>query len=498
MEISLAFSLPQKPIDAHQALKICQNDPQGAEWIGLRFLTENTHHRIVRNEISETNSIHLSRGVMIEVLFDGHFGYAGTSDISENGIKSAYRKAMSLAKAAAPFKIHQFTIEQRPKAVGHYRSPAFQGLDGQSLKGFSDLLMSASKKLKVSAQIVSALAFARLVETDIHFVSSNGSDVHQQFVLVSTQFQATAQEGSESQNRSDKGGLSRSLQLGFESWQTDEIMARCQSAGEEALQLLKAPNCPRDTRDLLLASDQMLIQIHESIGHPLELDRILGDERNYAGWSFVKPQDFGHLQYGSKLMNVTFDPTVPGEFASYGFDDGGHEATREHLIKEGKLVRGLGGLESQNRLREQGTPIPGVANFRSASWNRAPIDRMANINLEPGDSSLQKMIEQTERGVYMQANISWSIDDYRNKFQFGSEFGQLIENGRLTKVVKNPNYRGITVPFWNSLKAVGSADEVEIFGSPFCGKGEPSQIIRVGHATPPCLFENVEVFGGAE
>lgn len=498
MNLSLAVSVPSLLIDAHRALKICQADPQGAEWIGLRWLSENTHYRIVRNEICETNSVGLSLGVMIEVLFDGHFGYAGTCDLSDSGIKETYRRALHLAKAAAPYKIHHFTVEQRPKAVGHYRSPAFQGLDGQTLKEFIDLLLVASKSLKVSAQIISALAFARLVETDIHFVSSNGSDVHQQFVLVSTHFQATAQDGSESQSRSDKGSLARSLQTGFEFFDLDEIQANCQKAGEEALQLLKAPNCPTEKMDLLLAPDQMLIQIHESIGHPLELDRILGDERNYAGWSFVKPEDFGRLQYGSPLMNVTFDPTVPGEFASYNFDDGGLKATREHLIKDGKLVRGLGGLESQIRLGQQGHPIPGVANFRSASWNRAPIDRMANINLEPGTGNLKQMIEQTERGIYMQANISWSIDDYRNKFQFGSEFGQLIENGKLTKVVKNPNYRGITVPFWNSLKAVGSANEVEIFGSPFCGKGEPSQVIRVGHAAPPCLFEKIEIFGGGE
>ena len=236
-----------------------------------------------------------------------------------------------------------------------------------------------------------------------------------------------------------------------------------------------------------------MLQIHESIGHPLELDRILGDERNYAGWSFVRPQDFGRLQYGSQLMNVTFDPAVAGEFASYAFDDCGNPATREYLIREGVLLRGLGSLESQARLG-----LPGVANFRAASWNRAPTDRMANINLEPGESSLEEMIAMTERGIVMQANRSWSIDDYRNKFQFGCEYARLVEDGRLTRVVKNANYRGVTTPFWNSLKAVARREEFALFGSPYCGKGEPSQIIRVGHASPPCLFAGVEVFGGGK
>ena len=247
-----------------------------------------------------------------------------------------------------------------------------------------------------------------------------------------------------------------------------------------------------ETMDIVIAPSQMVLQIHESIGHPLEVDRILGDERNYAGWSFVRLEDFGKLQYGSDIMNVTFDPTIANEMASYMFDDGGMKAKKEYLIKNGVLMRGLGGMESQAR-----SNTPAVANFRASSWNRAPIDRMANINLEPGDSSLEDMIGSIERGLYVETNKSWSIDDYRNKFQFGMEYGKMIENGKLTKTVKNPNYRGVTTPFWNNLKMVGNKSTFEVFGTPNCGKGEPNQVIRVGHATPACLFENIEVFGGA-
>jgi len=197
------------------------------------------------------------------------------------------------------------------------------------------------------------------------------------------------------------------------------------------------------------------------------------------------------LQYGSKLMNVTFDPSVEHELASYAFDDGGLKAERQFIIKDGLLVRGLGGRESQIR-----SNTPGVANFRASSWNRAPIDRMANLNLEAGESSFNDIISNIEYGVYMETNRSWSIDDYRNKFQFGSEYGTLIENGKLTKTVKNPNYRGVTTPFWNNLKKVGDASTFGIHGTPNCGKGEPNQVIRVGHASPVCQFENIEVFGG--
>jgi predicted Zn-dependent protease len=200
------------------------------------------------------------------------------------------------------------------------------------------------------------------------------------------------------------------------------------------------------------------------------------------------------LQYGSPIMNVTFDPTVKKEFASYAFDDNGTEAKREFLIQNGKLLRALGGIESQTRTEMK---IPGVANSRACSWNRPPIDRMANINLEPGDSSFDEIIGSVERGILVESNRSWSIDDFRNKFQFGCEYARKIENGKLTKTLKNPNYRGITVPFWKSLKKVGNASTLEVYGTPYCGKGEPNQVIRVGHASPVCLFENIEVFGGA-
>jgi len=243
--------------------------------------------------------------------------------------------------------------------------------------------------------------------------------------------------------------------------------------------------------DLVLAPDQMMLQIHESVGHPLELDRILGDERNFAGSSFVHLEDFGSLQYGSKLMNIVFDPTVDNQLASYNFDDGGMPATKEYLIQDGVLVRGLGGIESQIR-----SGVPGVSNLRASSWNRIPIDRMANINLEPGQSTRDEIIKSVERGVYMESNRSWSIDDYRNKFQFGCEYGRMIENGQLTKVVKNPNYRGITNPFWRSLSMVGNQDTFEVFGTPNCGKGEPNQVERVGHASPLCKFDQIQVFGG--
>jgi predicted Zn-dependent protease len=269
------------------------------------------------------------------------------------------------------------------------------------------------------------------------------------------------------------------------------LWEQVRTVGEQAVELLTAAECPAETTMLVLAPDQMLLQIHESIGHPLELDRILGDERNYAGGSFVRPEDFGCLVYGSPLMNISFDPTVPGEYASYRFDDTGAPAQRQYLIKEGVLLRGLGSLESQARLG-----VPGVACGRACSWNRPPIDRMANLNLEPGDISFSELIGNVERGVYMESNRSWSIDDRRHKFQFSCEYAKRIENGKLTTTLRNPNYRGITPQFWGNLVQVGDRSTWEMYGTPTCGKGEPNQAIWVGHASPVAAFANVEVFGG--
>lgn len=479
-------------LDALDPQKLLARVRSEADWLGLRFTSEKTQRRCVRNEISEQQSESTDSGVMVEAMINGHIAYAATSDLSEAGIMATARKAAQLAKITGTIKCHDFSETVRPISKGRYQSPRVYALDKTSAGEITDQLITASRKLKVSDQVVTTLAEARLVETRQVYLSTNGAEIDQEFILINQHLAAIARDGSETQQRSLNGPHARCWQAGVEVFDWQQLHGLCEQVGREAVELLTAEECPDGRLDLVLSPDQMLLQIHESIGHPLELDRILGDERNYAGWSFVKPADFGNLRYGTELMNVTFDPVVSGEFASYGFDDGGNPATREYLIRQGLLLRGIGGLESQNR-----SGLPGVACFRASGWNRAPIDRMANINLEPGNSSLEEMIARVERGVYMQSNRSWSIDDYRNKFQFGCEYARLIENGRLTRVLKNPNYRGVTIPFWNSLAAVGHGDEWQSFGTAYCGKGEPNQMIRVGHGSPPCLFVGVEVFGGS-
>ncbi|HEV2220121.1 MAG TPA: TldD/PmbA family protein, partial [Casimicrobiaceae bacterium] len=322
-------------------------------------------------------------------------------------------------------------------------------------------------------------------------VTSAGGDVLQRFRFVFPSLAVTAHADGVTQRRSLNGHRGICQQGGAEILDRFGFADSGRRVAEEALELLAAPNCPSGKMDVLLAPDQMVLQIHESVGHPLELDRILGDERNFAGTSFVTSDMFGSYRYGSELLNITFDPTRPEELASYAFDDDGAPAERRHLIRNGILERPLGGAISQAR-----AGLAGVANARADNWNRPPIDRMANLNLEPGDASFDDLVASIERGVMMETNISWSIDDSRNKFQFGCERARVIENGKLGHVVKNPNYRGISANFWRSLARVGNADTLHVLGTPHCGKGEPSQIIRVGHASPACVFAGVDVFGG--
>jgi len=478
--------------DYRQALVIATRAAPQAKWLGLRYLDETLTLRNFRDGLPQTNQVDRSAGIQIEAFVDGHFGYASTSRLDAHGIEEAARRAELNARAAAPFAVHRFDIDQvRPPSQGRYLSPRTIPLSHVGTRAQADLLVRICEKLKTSPRITRTSAMIRLVESRSRYLSTNGADIEQDFEKTSIDFAATAREGNVTQKRTDGGMFARSFQGGFEGIESADLWERVARVARQAEELVLAPDCPTETLPMILMPDQMMLQIHESIGHPLEIDRILGDERNYAGSSFVRLEDIGSLQYGSPLMNVTWNPELRNEFASFAFDDTGARAARQDLIRNGKLVAGIGGLESQARSGK-----PGAATMRASSWNRAPIDRMSNINLEPGTSTLAEMIASVERGVILETNRSWSIDDYRNKFQFGCEYARLIENGRITGVLKNPNYRGITVPFWHNLAEVGTEDTFEVAGVPFCGKGEPNQAIRVGHASPPCLFRDIEVFGG--
>jgi len=456
-----------------------------APFYSLRYYEESRELLAVRQDTLEPPRLSLDRGAMIAAMVDGGYGYCATSDLSEAGLQAALDRATAWARAASAASVHRYDPSRMPAPQGELlvRGPEAS----MSRSELTDLLADECRAAKIDERIVARYAALERRKVEQLYLTSHGGDVVQQFQYTVPDAHVTANEGVETQTRSflyaQQGGLEQLAQSGFAD--CGERLAR------EALQLLAAPNCPSGRMDLVLMPDQMMLQIHESIGHPLELDRILGDERNYAGTSFVTPDMFGSYRYGSPLLNVTFDPSVPHELASYAYDDDGSRAEKTWLIRSGVLERPLGGHLSQLRAGMQGT-----ANARACSWNRPTMDRMANLNVEPGASSLDEMIRSVERGVLMQSNVSWSIDDSRNKFQFGCEWGELIENGERKGVVRNPNYRGISATFWRSLRMVGNRDTFEVHGTLYCGKGEPNQVIHVGHAAPACVFSGVDVFGG--
>lgn len=463
------------------------------DWVGIRAMREHRCQRSQRDGNPEANQRSYSQGAMVEVLVDGQLGYAATNCLTEASLQQAAHQAWQQATAAIPWQIYRFQPSIRPLVAGHYHSCVTQPLETLSTEAVHEFLARICQGLRVSEQIVQAKASILTQEIETWLISSCGTQIDQQLSLIAMDFGVTAQSGADIQNRTYHGPQALCYQGGWEHLtQRDDFWANVHRIGTEAVELLTADECPSRTTTLVLAPDQMLLQIHESIGHPLELDRILGDERNYAGGSFVKPKDFGTLQYGSQHLNITFDPTVAHEYASYGFDDTGAIAERQYLIRHGRLERGLGSHESQARLG-----VPGVACARATAWDRPPIDRMANLNLEPGDRSFTELISTIEDGVFMTANRSWSIDDQRFKFQFGCEYAKRIRAGALAETLCNPNYRSTTPQFWHSLMAVGDRETWQVFGTPYCGKGEPNQIVRVGHGSPVCAFQAVEVFGGA-
>ena len=460
------------------------------DFCSMRLVSERSEMLSVRQDVLQPVVRSEDCGAMLTVWNKGGMGYAATSDLSAGGIRRAIDEARKWANQSAAHSLVDFSKIVMEQPTGEYAVQETEPWQSVSLADKIDLLRREGARLKIDPRIVDWDASLWHTDVDALYLTAAGGRVQQSFHTLVPSLSATANDGPETQTRTF-GGRGYCRQGGLEILDLLGFREAAPRVAEESIQLLVAPNCPDGTMDLLLAPDQMILQIHESIGHPLELDRILGDERNYAGTSFVTPDMFGSYRYGSDLLNVSFDPEQPEAFASYGFDDDGQRAEKAYLIRNGILQRALGGLVSQVR-----ADVPGVATSRACSWNRPPIDRMANLNIEPGDASLDGMVGAVERGIFMRTNCSWSIDDSRNKFQFGCEWAQLIENGRLTTVVKKPNYRGISATFWRNLASVGDRSTLEIMGTPFCGKGEPNQAIRVGHASPACLFTDVEVFGG--
>jgi TldD protein len=351
------------------------------------------------------------------------------------------------------------------------------------------MLMEATRRM----QSIPGLSFGEggidLFRRRTFLVTSEGTELEQTTVQSGAGIEATALGDGEMQRRSfpnsfrghvSAAGWEHILRLG--------LIEESERIATEAVELLSAEECPSEVTTLVLDSGQVELQIHESIGHPVELDRVLGMEEAYAGSSFVRPADRGTLQYGSPLVSITADASLAGGLGSFGWDDEGVPAQRVPIIVDGVFQNFISSRETASVIGQTSSGA-----MRADGWAHYPLIRMTNISIEPREGSLADIIGDTKDGVFLSTNTSWSIDDHRVNFQFGCEIAWRIKDGRLTSMYRNPNYTGITTEFWGSCDAVGGREDWTLWGTPNCGKGQPDQVARVGHGASPARFRNVQV-----
>ncbi|HAL30270.1 MAG TPA: peptidase C69 [Coriobacteriia bacterium] len=430
-----------------------------------------------------------SLGIGIRAIADGAWGFAATSDLSTNGVTAAAREAVALAQAAA-------TTARRPVALAPVDAYTDTWTGPCVTDPFTVSLDDKLALLLLADDVLRAEAAVRVTSTSMNFLavrkvfgSTEGSLIEQSYVESQAGLTAFAIGDGEMLPRSYPNNLGgQAVQGGWEAILALDLPGHAPRVAEEATALLSAAPCPARETTLIIDASQVALQVHESIGHPTELDRILGDEAAFAGTSWVGIPDLGTLRYGSEQVTVTSDATIPGSIGSFGYDDEGVPAQRDHLITNGVLT----GFQTS---RESALAIDRTSNgcMRADGWQRQPLIRMTTVSLEPGEWALDDLIADTDDGFYFETNNSWSIDDRRLNFQFGCEIGWEIKNGTLGRMVKNPNYTGITPEFWGSCDAVCNRDHWQVWGIPNCGKGEPMQVAHVAHGAAPARFGNVRV-----
>jgi len=428
-------------------------------------------------------------GFGIRVLFQGTWGFACSSKVTQKEMETVFGKALKIAKASSKAKGKEILFPSNPPVTDRYRTPISIDPFDVAPETKINLLLKADEILRGNKEVKISEAFVGSYKTEKTFGSTEGSYVEQEIVECGAGIAATGIEGDEVQVRSYPNSFRGNFATqGYEWIERLALPDRAGRVAEEASQLLKAKPCPSKTTTLILDSSQLALQIHESIGHPIELDRVLGTEASYAGTSFLKPEMVGHFRYASEGVNVVADATYPGGLGTFAYDDEGIRAQRVPIISQGRLVNLLTSRETAHHLGGESN-----GTMRGDGWNRIPLIRMTNINLEPGEWTLDQMIADTEEGLFLTTNRSWSIDDKRINFQFGTEIGWEIKRGKLAEMVKNPTYTGITPNFWNSCDAIANRDHWQMWGTPNCGKGEPGQVAHVGHGTAPARFRNVQV-----
>ena len=467
---------------------------QGASYADARVVVQRSRALSTKNGKVGSASDAESVGMNVRVIADGAWGFAASLELGRGAVEKTAARAVEIARASARVKREDVRLAPEKPVVAEWSAPFKIDPFTVSVEQNIDLLLKIDAELRSVSGVTLAETNLNFHREEQWFASSEGADIHQTKVSTGAGYAAYAFAGSEIQKRSYPNSFGGQWQnKGYELVEELKLLENARRIGEEAVALHGADQCPEGTFDIILDSSQLGLQIHESVGHPIELDRVLGMEANFAGTSFLTLDKLRTLRYGSELVNVVADARQehgPG-LGTFGFDDEGVPAQCIPVITKGLFTGYLSSRETAHTIglnRSGGT-------LRAEGWNRLPMIRMTNVSILPGEKplTLEQLIASTDHAILMQTNRSWSIDDKRYNFQFGCEIGWEIKGGKRVRMVKNPSYSGITTEFWNSLDAICSRDEWTLWGTPNCGKGQPQQVMGTGHGAAPSRFRKIKV-----
>jgi TldD protein len=461
----------------------------GAGYADARVMEIRSESMSARNGVIESLDREDRTGIGVRALVGSSWGFFAVPDVGTGSARRAGERATAVARASTLVAGKDIRLTPQPPTTGHWESGCREDPWSVGLAEKGDLLEGVTRAM-IEHGADLAEASHHVWDTRKWFVSSEGTKVDQRIVECGAGMSATAIGENETQRRSYPGIRGQFGTRGWELVRELDLPGNAPRIAEEARMLLSADMCPSlDATDLILGSEQMALQIHESVGHATELDRILGWEAAFAGTSWLELAKLGSLRFGSELMNITADATLPGALGSFGYDDEGTPAHPVDIVRDGIWVGALSGRDSAALA---GIPSSSGA-VRADGFDRIPMVRMTNVGLEPGTDSLQSMIAATDDGILMDTNRSWSIDDKRLNFQFGCEIGWEIKGGKRGRLLKNPTYTGISPRFWSALDMLGGPDEWTFWGTPNCGKGQPMQVGHTGHPAVPGRFRGIRV-----
>jgi TldD protein len=463
---------------------------RGASYADVRVVeTRNRHVSTKKGKVGSVGSSE-SLGAGIRLLLGGCWGFAATDELTADGVEAAAALACNIARSSALAKKGDVELAPENKYEGEWESPCRIDPFSVPLERNLETLLAIDAELSRNPAITLAEASMTFTRERQFFASTTGSRIMQTRTTSGAGYAALSYKDNEIQKRSYPNSFGGQHQLkGYELVEELRLLENAPRIAEEAAALHSAAQCPEGEFDLILDSSQLGLQIHESVGHPIELDRVLGSEANYAGMSFLTIDKLNRLQYGSPIVNVVADARLehgPG-LGAFAFDDEGVPAQRTDIIREGLFT---GYLASRETAHEVGLSRSNGA-MRADGWARLPLIRMTNISLLPGRQTLEEVFDGD--GIYMETNRSWSIDDKRYNFQFGCEIGWEIRGGKRGRMFKNPSYSGITTEFWNSCAAISGPEHWTLWGTPNCGKGQPEQVMGTGHGASPARFRRVKV-----